>query len=115
MVGGATPPADGNALILSLRRMNRIRSISTDANQAVCEAGVILSTLHDAAAAGGRPVAPTQAARIRPLGSDERRPAAAFPSAWPPGDRPRSGALSRRTRAGRRYCATARCADWWKE
>ncbi|HEX5537325.1 MAG TPA: FAD-binding oxidoreductase, partial [Sphingobium sp.] len=54
MVGGATPPADGNALILSLRRMNRIRSISTDANQAVCEAGVILSTLHDAAAAAGR-------------------------------------------------------------
>ena len=27
MVGGATPPADGSALILSLRRMNRLRSI----------------------------------------------------------------------------------------
>src|SRR5688572_23159919 len=25
MVGGATPPEDGSALILSLRRMNRIR------------------------------------------------------------------------------------------
>lgn len=50
MVGGATPPADGSALILSLRRMNRIRSLSTTDNLAVCEAGVILSVLHDAAA-----------------------------------------------------------------
>jgi FAD/FMN-containing dehydrogenase len=54
MVGGATPPADGSALILSLRRMNRIRSLSAGDNLAVCEAGVILSTLHDAAAAAGR-------------------------------------------------------------
>lgn len=54
MVGGATPPEDGSALILSLRRMNRIRKIDTDANQAICEAGVILSTLHDAAEEGGR-------------------------------------------------------------
>ncbi|MES2173510.1 MAG: FAD-binding oxidoreductase [Pseudomonadota bacterium] len=54
MVGGATPPADGSALILSLRRMNRIRSLSPDDNLAVCEAGVILSVLHDAAEAQGR-------------------------------------------------------------
>ncbi|HMI40900.1 MAG TPA: FAD-binding protein, partial [Sphingomicrobium sp.] len=27
MVGGATPPEDGSALILSLRRMDRLRSI----------------------------------------------------------------------------------------
>ena len=54
MVGGATPPADGSALILSLRRMNRIRSLSPDDNLAVCEAGVILSVLHDAAEAAGR-------------------------------------------------------------
>lgn len=54
MVGGATPPADGSALILSLRRMNHIRKIYTAANQAVCEAGVILSTLHDAAEKAGR-------------------------------------------------------------
>lgn len=54
MVGGATPPADGSALILSLRRMNRIRSISPEDNLAVCEAGVILSNLHDAAQAVGR-------------------------------------------------------------
>lgn len=54
MVGGATPPADGRALILSLRRMNRIRSISAESDRAVCEAGVVLSTLHDATDAIGR-------------------------------------------------------------
>jgi FAD/FMN-containing dehydrogenase len=53
-VGGATPPPDGSALLLSLRRLNRIRSIDTAENLAVCEAGVILSTLHDAAATAGR-------------------------------------------------------------
>jgi len=54
MVGGATPPADGSALILSLRAMNRIRSLDPAANLAVCEAGVILSNLHEAAVAAGR-------------------------------------------------------------
>lgn len=54
MVGGATPAGDGGALLLSLRRMNRIRSVSGAAGNAVCEAGVILSHLHDAAAAAGR-------------------------------------------------------------
>ena len=54
MVAGATPPADGSALILSLRRMNRLRSISPEANQAVAEAGVILADVHDRAAEVGR-------------------------------------------------------------
>jgi FAD/FMN-containing dehydrogenase len=54
MVGGATPPADGNALLLSMRRMNRIRSLSAEANVATCEAGVILAALHSAAAEAGR-------------------------------------------------------------
>jgi FAD/FMN-containing dehydrogenase len=49
MVAGATPPADGSALILSLRRMNRIRSIDAADGLAVVEAGVILSDLHAAA------------------------------------------------------------------
>src|SRR4029453_10486741 len=49
MVGGATPPADGSALILSLRRMNRIRSIDAAAGVAIAEAGVILATLHERA------------------------------------------------------------------
>lgn len=54
MVGGATPPGDGSAMILSLRRMNRIRSLSADANLVVAEAGVILADLHEAAAAAAR-------------------------------------------------------------
>lgn len=54
MVAGATPSAEGTALLLSMRRMNGIRSISPDANLAVCEAGVILSELHDAADRIGR-------------------------------------------------------------
>lgn len=54
MVGGATPPADGRALILSLRRLNHIRQLDPAANQVVCEAGVILATLHEAAEAQGR-------------------------------------------------------------
>jgi FAD/FMN-containing dehydrogenase len=54
MVGGATPDGGGTALLLSLRRMNAIRSVSADDNVAVAEAGVILSDLHDSAAAIGR-------------------------------------------------------------
>lgn len=53
MAGGATPDATGTAIILSLRRMNAIRSLSPEAGQAVCEAGVILQTLHEAAEAAG--------------------------------------------------------------
>jgi FAD/FMN-containing dehydrogenase len=53
MAGGATPDASGTALILSLRRMNAIRNLDADAGQVVCEAGVILQHLHDAAEAAG--------------------------------------------------------------
>ncbi len=54
MVGGATPPSDGSALILSLRRMSRLRSLSAEHNVAVAEAGVILARLHEEAASVGR-------------------------------------------------------------
>ena len=54
MVGGATPPAGGGAAILSLRRMNRLRSLDPAAGLAIAEAGVILTELHAAAAAQGR-------------------------------------------------------------
>ena len=54
MVGGATPPADGSALLLSLRRMNRIRALSPVSNLAVAEAGVILADLRTAAEDAGR-------------------------------------------------------------
>ena len=53
MAGGATPDASGTALLLSLRRMNAIRALDSQAGQAVCEAGVILQTLHEAAAEAG--------------------------------------------------------------
>ena len=53
MVAGATPPDDGSAVILSLRRMNRIRSIDPAARIAIAEAGVILETLHEAVAEQG--------------------------------------------------------------
>lgn len=54
MVGGATPPEDGSALLLSTRRMNAIRSIDPVGNVAVVEAGVILTHLHNAALEQGR-------------------------------------------------------------
>ena len=49
MVGGATPLADGQSLIVSLRRMNQIRALDAQAGTVVAEAGVILETLHGAA------------------------------------------------------------------
>jgi FAD/FMN-containing dehydrogenase len=53
MCGGATPDESGQALLLSLRRMNAIRRLDPQARDAVCEAGVILQALHEAAAAEG--------------------------------------------------------------
>ncbi|MEO8618933.1 MAG: FAD-binding oxidoreductase [Sphingomicrobium sp.] len=53
MVGGATPLYDGSALIMSTRRLNRIRTIDRNARFCVAEAGVILQTLHDAVAEQG--------------------------------------------------------------
>ena len=49
MAGGATPPADGSALLVSMRRMNRIRSVSAQDRLAVAEAGAVLANVHDAA------------------------------------------------------------------
>ena len=51
MSGGATPDESGEALLLSLRRMNAVRRLDPEAREATCEAGVILQTLHEAAAA----------------------------------------------------------------
>jgi len=53
MCAGAPPPADGSAVLLSLRRMNRIRKIDREARVAVAEAGVILETLHHKVAEEG--------------------------------------------------------------
>lgn len=49
MSGGATPDESGEAVLLSLRRMDRIRSLDASSGQIICEAGVILQNLHDAA------------------------------------------------------------------
>lgn len=48
MVGGATPDASGAQLLLSLRRLNRIRAIDSAAGSVLAEAGVILQNLHAA-------------------------------------------------------------------
>jgi FAD/FMN-containing dehydrogenase len=53
MSGGATPDETGDAIMLSLRRMNAIRRLDAEAREVTCEAGVILQTLHEAAAAEG--------------------------------------------------------------
>ena len=54
MVGGATPDIGGQSILLSLRRMNRIRRTAPDDQLVVCEAGVILQNLHEALAADGQ-------------------------------------------------------------
>lgn len=43
LVGGACPSADGSELVLSLERMNAVRSVDTLAGTAVVEAGAILA------------------------------------------------------------------------
>ena len=49
MVGGATPDASGDQLLLSLRRMDRVRHIDAAAQVAIAEAGVVLETFHHVA------------------------------------------------------------------
>ncbi|YBV98249.1 FAD-binding oxidoreductase [Phyllobacteriaceae bacterium JZ32] len=53
LVGAQQPDESGRAIILSLSRMNRIRSIDTAGHLATVEAGVVLKNLQDAAAEAG--------------------------------------------------------------
>lgn len=53
MVGGATPDASGDQLLLSLRRMNRIRHVDKAGQLAIAEAGVVLETFQNAVLAHG--------------------------------------------------------------
>ena len=46
-MGGATPDATGNTILLSLRRMNTIREIDAQNMSMTVEAGCILQNLHD--------------------------------------------------------------------
>ncbi|MGA8158887.1 MAG: FAD-binding oxidoreductase, partial [Rhodoplanes sp.] len=52
LVGGQIP-FDGE-IVLSLRRIDRIREIDAVSNTMTCEAGVLLASVQDAAAAAGR-------------------------------------------------------------
>ncbi|MBD3730261.1 MAG: FAD-binding oxidoreductase [Sphingomonadales bacterium] len=49
MSGGATPDETGDAIILSLRRMDRIRELDVEGRKVTCDAGLILQSLHEAA------------------------------------------------------------------
>ncbi len=52
--GGATPDESGEQLVLSLRRLNRIRSVDAQNFSMVAEAGCVLATLQQAAEAAER-------------------------------------------------------------
>jgi FAD/FMN-containing dehydrogenase len=54
LCGGATPLADGAAVVISLARMNRIRAIDADNDTLTVEAGCTLAAVQEAAAAAGR-------------------------------------------------------------
>lgn len=54
LVGAQQPDDSGTAIILSLSRMNRIRSLDTVGNLVTVEAGVVLKTLQEAAQFAGR-------------------------------------------------------------
>lgn len=54
LVGGATPDATGRSVVVSLRRMNRIRAIDTANNTLTAEAGCLLQAVQDAAASQQR-------------------------------------------------------------
>jgi FAD/FMN-containing dehydrogenase len=54
LCGGATPDASGRAIVLSLRRLDRIRAIDTDNDTIEVEAGCVLQTVQQAAREAGR-------------------------------------------------------------
>ncbi|ENO77659.1 FAD-binding oxidoreductase [Thauera sp. 63] len=54
LCGGATPGADGEAIVLALGRLNRIRDIDADNNTIVVEAGCTLAAVQTAAVEAGR-------------------------------------------------------------
>ncbi|MBB4015761.1 FAD/FMN-containing dehydrogenase [Chelatococcus caeni] len=52
--GGATPDGSGNAVVLSLTRMNRIREIDPIGNTITVDAGCVLARVQEAAREAGR-------------------------------------------------------------
>jgi FAD/FMN-containing dehydrogenase len=49
LVGGQIPDESGNEIVVSLSRLNRIRSVDIEGNTITAEAGVVLADLHNAA------------------------------------------------------------------
>lgn len=54
LVGGSTPDASGDAIVLSLQRMQRVRACDPLNNTLIVEAGAILHNVQQAARAAGR-------------------------------------------------------------
>jgi FAD/FMN-containing dehydrogenase len=54
LCGGATPDSTGDAVVLSLARLNQVRSVDTDNDTMVVEAGCILQSVQQAARDAGR-------------------------------------------------------------
>ncbi len=54
LCGGATPDESGRAVVLSLSRMNRVRSVDAFDNLITVESGCILQVVQEAARAAGR-------------------------------------------------------------
>ncbi|MCP1572471.1 FAD/FMN-containing dehydrogenase [Herbaspirillum rubrisubalbicans] len=54
LMGGATPDSSGQAVVLLLGRLNRVRSIDTDNDTLTVEAGAILANVQQAAREAGR-------------------------------------------------------------
>jgi FAD/FMN-containing dehydrogenase len=52
--GGATPRASGSDIVISLRRMRRVRKVDADNDSMTAEAGCVLAALQDAAAGADR-------------------------------------------------------------
>ena len=83
--GGATPRAGNGEIVVSLRRMNRIRSLDALNDSMTADAGCVLETLQEAALA---------AERLLPMSLGRKDPA-------------RSAGSFRPMPAARRCCATA--------
>jgi FAD/FMN-containing dehydrogenase len=54
LVGGATPDASGNAVVINVSRMRRVRKVDAANNSIMVEAGCTLREVQDAAEAAGR-------------------------------------------------------------
>lgn len=54
LVGGQIPVAEGRELILSLQRLDKVRTVDTDGDTMIVEAGVTLQRAQEAAEAAGR-------------------------------------------------------------